>query len=214
MKKKKEQNFFEKNKYNVIKEAISPELASFVYAYFQNKRAVAAVLQDSKFLSPYDETWGTWKDEQIPNTYSHYADVAMETLLTRTLPTMQRITNLDLIPCYTYARIYKYGDELHRHKDRPSCEISATLNLGGDSWPIMLDPTGQEGEKGVIVDLNPGDMLIYRGCDLEHWRKPFEGYDCGQVFMHYNDAKGPFGKENINDNRPMLGLPVWFKNRN
>ena len=30
----------------------------------------------------------------------------------------------------------------------------------------MLDPTGQEGEKGVIVDLNPGDMLIYRGCDL------------------------------------------------
>ena len=97
---------------------------------------MAKVLHDSNIFIPYDETWGTWKDEQIPNTYSHYSDVAMETLLTRTLPTMQRITNLDLIPCYTYARIYKYGDELHRHKDRPSCEISATLNLGGDSWPL------------------------------------------------------------------------------
>jgi len=25
------------------------------------------------------------------------------------------------------------------------------------------------------VLLNSGDMLIYRGCDLEHWRDPFEG---------------------------------------
>ena len=32
--------------------------------------------------------------------------------------------------------------------------------------------------------------------------------------MHYNDANGPFGKENINDNRPMLGLPGWFKELN
>ena len=138
-----------KNIVYVIKEAISHSF--FRFAFFKTKEQLAKVLHDSKFLSLFYDKWGTWKDEQIPNTYSHYSDVAMETLLTRTLPTMQRITNLDLIPCYTYARIYKYGDELHRHKDRPSCEISATLNLGGDSWPIMLDPTGQEGEKGVIL---------------------------------------------------------------
>lgn len=214
MSKKKEtkiENFFQANNYAVIKSAISSELASFIYQYFQNKRAVAQVLQESKFLSPFDETWGTWKDSQIPNTYSHYADLAMETLMSRTLPLMKKTTGLELIPCYTYARIYKYGDELHRHKDRPSCEISATMNLGGDDWPIKLEPSGQEGKEGITVDLSPGDMLIYKGTNLEHWRESFQGYDCGQVFMHYNDLNGPFGNENLNDKRPMLGLPAWYK---
>jgi hypothetical protein len=204
-------NFFKDNNYAVIQEAISSEVASFVYAYFQNKRAVAQYLQENKFLTPFDETWGTWNDAQIPNTYSHYADLAMETLMVRVMPIMKKVTELNLVPCYTYARIYKYGDELKRHKDRPSCEISCTMNLGGDDWPIKLEPSGEEGKEGLTVNLKQGDMLVYRGTLLEHWREPFQGYDCGQVFMHYNDADGPFGESNINDKRPMLGLPGYFK---
>jgi hypothetical protein len=210
-KKKISYNFFKDNNYAVIQEAISSEVASFVYAYFQNKRAVAQYLQENKFLTPFDETWGTWNDAQIPNTYSHYADLAMETLMVRVMPIMKKVTELNLVPCYTYARIYKYGDELKRHKDRPSCEISCTMNLGGDDWPIKLEPSGEEGKEGLTVNLKQGDMLVYRGTLLEHWREPFQGYDCGQVFMHYNDADGPFGESNINDKRPMLGLPGWFK---
>jgi len=210
-KKKISYNFFKDNNYAVIQEAISSEVASFVYAYFQNKRAVAQYLQENKFLTPFDETWGTWNDAQIPNTYSHYADLAMETLMVRVMPIMKKVTELNLVPCYTYARIYKYGDELKRHKDRPSCEISCTMNLGGDDWPIKLEPSGEEGKEGITVNLKQGDMLVYRGTLLEHWREPFQGYDCGQVFMHYNDADGPFGESNINDKRPMLGLPGYFK---
>ena len=210
-KKKISYNFFKDNNYAVIQEAISSEVASFVYAYFQNKRAVAQHLQENKFLTPFDETWGTWNDAQIPNTYSHYADLAMETLMVRVMPIMKKVTELNLVPCYTYARIYKYGDELKRHKDRPSCEISCTMNLGGDDWPIKLEPSGEEGKEGITVNLKQGDMLVYRGTLLEHWREPFQGYDCGQVFMHYNDADGPFGESNINDKRPMLGLPGYFK---
>jgi len=208
---KKQENLFKKNNYDIVRNVISSEVCSFIYQYFQNKRAVAQVLQESKFLSPFDETWGTWRDAQIPNTYSHYADLVMETLMSRTLPIMKKVTGLELIPCYTYARIYKFGDELHRHKDRPSCEISGTMNLGGDPWPIKLEPSGETGLEGVTVDLNPGDMLIYRGTHVEHWRDPFQGYDCGQVFIHYNDSNGPFGNVNLNDKRPMLGLPGWFK---
>ena len=210
-KKKISYNFFKDNNYAVIQEAISSEVASFVYAYFQNKRAVAQYLQENKFLTPFDETWGTWNDAQIPNTYSHYADLAMETLMVRVMPIMKKVTELNLVPCYTYARIYKYGDELKRHKDRPSCEISCTMNLGGDDWPIKLEPSGEKGKEGLTVNLKQGDMLVYRGTLLEHWREPFQGYDCGQVFMHYNDADGPFGESNINDKRPMLGLPGYFK---
>mgnify|MGYP003624872710 CR=1 FL=1 len=202
---------FKKNKYSVLKNAISPELAKFVYNYFLKKRKVARFLFDNKYISPYTEYYGVWNDPQIPNTYSHYADMAMETLLEEVKPTMEKHTGIKLTPTYSYARIYKKGDVLVRHKDRYSCEISTTLNLGGDDWSIYLDPTGKESQAGIKVDLKPGDMLIYSGCDLEHWREEFKGKDCGQVFLHYNDAKKKTAKENEYDKRPFLGLPGWYK---
>ena len=63
------------------------------------------------------------------------------------------------------------------------------MNLGGDDWPIYIEPSGKKDEKGIKVNLNPGDMLVYKGCDLEHWREEFKGVECGQVFFHYNDVK-------------------------
>ena len=80
---------FKNNKYTVLKQAISPELANFIYKYFCNKRRVARLLFDSKFISPFTDYWGIWNDDQVPNTYSHYADLAMETLLEELKPVME-----------------------------------------------------------------------------------------------------------------------------
>ena len=124
---------------------------------------------------------------------------------------MEQKTKLKLTPAYTYARVYKKGDILERHKDRFSCEISTTLNLGGDNWPIYVEPSGKENKKGVKVNLKPGDMLIYLGCELEHWREPFEGDECVQVFLHYNNVKTKGAEKNIFDTRIHIGLPGWFK---
>ena len=202
---------FKKNKYTVLKNAISPELAEFVYQYFLNKREVARFLFDQKYISPFTEYFGIWNDQQVPNTYSHYSDIAMETLLTKVKPVMEKHTGIKLSPTYSYARIYKKGDVLARHKDRYSCEISTTLNRGGESWPIYLDPTGKKGQAGIKIELEPGDMLIYSGCDLEHWREEFKGKDCAQVFLHYNKSNSKTAKEYYLDNRTMLGAPSWFK---
>jgi len=213
---------FKRNKYTVIKKAISKDLSQFLFNYFLIKRQVAKTLFESKYISPFETMLGIWTDEQVPNTYSHYSDIAMETLLLKVKSVMEKETNLKLIENYSYARIYKKGDILHRHKDRFSCEISTTLNLGGDIWPIFLEPNPKNGKvidgkyvsdntKGIKVILNPGDMLVYRGNELEHWREPFEGEDCVQVFLHYNNEKTERAKENIFDNRPHLGLPAWFK---
>ena len=202
---------FKKNKYSILRKAISKELANFTYAYFLNKRKVARFLFDQKWLSPFTEYFGLWNDQQIPNTYSHYGDLVMETLLQRVKPVMEKHTKLKLSETYSYARIYKKGDILHRHKDRPSCEISTTINLGGDSWPIYVDPTGRQGQAGIKVDLKPGDMLIYSGCTLEHWREEFTGDNCGQVFLHYNKAGTKNARENQFDKRPFLGLPTFYK---
>jgi hypothetical protein len=214
---------FKENNYIIIRAVISKELSDFCYDYFLLKRKVAEILFAEKIISPFNEMWGVWNDQQVPETYSHYADIVMETLLTKIQPIMEKQTELTLIPNYSYARIYKKGDILKRHKDRFSCEISTTLNLGGDKWPIFLEPeknvgvpgengiTFESNNKGIEVDLEPGDMLVYKGNILEHWREVFEGENCGQVFLHYNDINTPGAEENKFDKRPFIGLPSRFK---
>jgi len=216
---------FKKKKYTVIRQAISKDLAVFVANYFNMQRQVYDTCFREKYFSPFETIFGYYegKDDQIPNTYSQYANVAMETLLLKCLPQIEKITRLKLYPAYTYARIYKKGDVLKRHKDRFSCEISTTMNLGGDNWPIYLSPnenvgipndkniTTESKAKGIKVDLKPGDMLVYSGCELEHWREKFKGKECVQVFLHYNNRKTPGARDNMFDKRPHLGLPSWFR---
>ena len=219
---------FKKNKYTVIKQAVSKDLAIFIANYFSMKKQVYDTCMKYRYISPFETVLGFYENEneQIPNTYSCYSDIAMETLLLKCQPKMEEATGLKLYPSYTYARIYKKGDELKRHKDRFSCEISTTMNLGGDNWPIYLSPyenvgipngkniTSESKAKGVEVNLKPGDMLIYSGCELEHWRKPFKGKECVQVFLHYNNQKTLGAKDNMFDKRPHLGLPGWFTKKN
>lgn len=222
-------NDFKKNKFIVIKSAISKEIANFVCNYFLLKKEAVYYMYENNIISINEITsviLGTWKDPQVPNMYSHYSDFAMETLLKNLLPIMEKETKLKLIPTYSYARIYEKGSNLFRHKDRVSCEISTTLNLGGNSWPIFIDPTGEDnifnkrstdkGEecdikktahKGIKIILEPGDMLVYKGDELEHWREEFKGERCVQVFLHYNEKDGKFKNKNLYDGRPMLGVP-------
>ena len=216
---------FKKKKYTVIKEAISKDLAVFIANYFRMQKQVYDTCRQARYFSPFESILGYYEgeNEQIPNTYSTYGNIAMETLLLKCQPGMEKATGLKLYPSYTYARIYKKGDELKRHKDRFSCEISTTMNLGGDDWPIYLSPNENVGApdgknittaskaKGVRVDLKPGDMLVYRGVELEHWREKFKGKECVQVFLHYNNRKTLGAKDNMFDKRPHLGLPSWFK---
>ena len=215
---------FKKNKYCIIKEAIPKDIAEFVYNYFLMKRKVLQTMIEKRYISTFSDEWGKLEgDDQAPNSYSHYADIAMETLLTRCLPIMEKTTKLKLFPTYSYARIYKTGDVLKRHKDRFSCEISTTMNLGGDPWCIYLEPKKNVGipdnkkitafskNKGIKVILKPGDMLVYKGMELEHWREEFQGDNCCQVFLHYNNQNSKNANKNIYDQRKHLGLPAWFK---
>ena len=216
---------FKKKKYTVIRQAISKDLAAFVANYFLMQKQVYDTCRAQRYISPFENIIGHYegRDEQIPETYSQYSNIAMETLMLKCQPEMEKVTGLKLYPAYTYARIYKKGDELKRHKDRFSCEISTTMNLAGDDWPIYLEPDPKKGgikpgvgyvsdnTKGIKVDLKPGDMLVYSGCELEHWREKFKGKECVQVFLHYNNRKTPGAKDNMFDKRPHLGLPSWFK---
>ena len=211
---------FKTKKYQVIQGALSKELANFIFNYIMLQRDAVDFMMKHNKVNPFNPFIGNRVDKQVPGCYTKYADWVMETLLQYMRPIMKAKTGMDLVPTYSYTRLYEKGNILKRHKDRPSCEISTTLHLGGDPWPIFLDPSGANfvideykqtikpgAPKGVRVDLKVGDMLIYSGCELEHWREPFEGMVCSQVFLHYNHANGPFAKTNLYDKRPLLGIP-------
>ena len=190
---------FQTDNYQVVRNAISQDLCTFLFDYVKLKKRAVGFLY--KYSSIEQQSMlGSFGDDMIPNVYCNYADFAMETLLDRLTPLMEEETNLELSPTYSYMRVYEKGTELFKHRDRPSCEISTTLNLGGDHWPIFVEPD-------IQVDLAPGDMLIYKGNVLEHWRDRFEGNECIQVFLHYKTKNGQFIKDNKFDNRPFLGLP-------
>ena len=212
---------FKTKKYQVIRGALSKELANFIFNYMMLQRDAVDFMMKHNKINSYNPFIGTRTDPQIPGCYAKYADWVMETLLMYMIPIMKAKTGMELLPTYSYTRLYEKGNILHRHKDRPSCEISTTLHLGGDPWPIFMDPSGADNivsgsetttvvkpgaPKGVRIDLKIGDMLIYSGCELEHWREPFQGTVCSQVFLHYNHANGPFAKTNLFDKRPILGI--------
>ena len=197
---------YKKNSYLIVKNAIPIDVANFVYDYFNMKKRTFITLKETGYISKFDVDWGQY-DKQVPTAYAHYADLAMETILDILTPKMSKLTKLDLTPTYSYARIYGKGDILHRHTDRYSCEVSTTLNLGGDMWPICLI---DKNKKHKEIKLNPSDMLIYNGCELEHWRDEFKGDICSQVFLHYN-IKNDKADTNLYDNRLHLGLPSGFK---
>jgi hypothetical protein len=128
-------------------------------------------------------------DPQAPNSHSAYDFLPFVKLLVKKVTHVTELLGEDVLPTYTYARVYKNNSVLERHRDRPACEISITLNLAKDTnWPIFFQlPDGSENS----IELNPGDAVLYLGCQADHWRNKFEGEEHVQLFLHYVRADGP-----------------------
>ena len=188
---------FKENGYVLVKNVLSKELIEVAtrYTLFDEEQNL------NLELSTPD------REPQIHNSHSKYADPLMESLLIQLQHIIEINSGLKLYPTYSYYRVYRPGAILKIHKDRPSCEISATLSLGFDykndslyKWPIYMD--------GTPCVLEPGDLVIYRGCDLDHWREKFtapEDSFHSQVFLHYVDAQGPYNDFKF-DERPYVGF--------
>jgi len=149
----------------------------------------------------------TRADVYIPDNKILYGDPLMDSILDLSCPLIEAITGAHLYPGFTLCRIYKEGDALQPHVDRT--DISASLTLGFDlgniraskpdyMWAIYLD--------GNPFLCEPGDLVIFRGPEIRHWRDPFEGKYQIQISLHYAARHG----ESISlkyDGRPSLGLP-------
>ena len=202
-----------KSDYIHVKKFISDDVADLLYGHvLLAHRRLSVMLDDKDFCKKYPNEklpptlYGTFDDPQALDDLSRYGDLIFDTLLLGKTEQLEQITETGLIPQYSYYRLYTKDAELKKHKDRESCEVSLTMCLGYDaetSWPIWFkDKDGKE----ISISLEKGDMVIYRGCDLEHWREPFEGNNIAQVFLHYTKKGGKYGNEKY-DGRTALGYP-------
>jgi hypothetical protein len=180
---------FAQDGYVVVRELIDPALARLLCAAVESLEAGQALRAASG---------GPTRAAGI------YGDGLFETMLDRLRPSIEAATGRRLHPTYSYARMYRLGDALIRHRDRAACEISVSLCVGqapaDPPWPLFV-----EGAAGAYAaKLLPGDALVYRGIDLPHWREPFAGERAAQAFLHYVDADGPHADQKF-DGRAALG---------
>jgi hypothetical protein len=150
----------------------------------------------------------TVKDVQCPKSEAIHGTVTFDKLLEDLTPHFEQASGLKLFPTYSYARFYSSQDEeLKVHRDRPACEISASLTLDfeGDVWPIFMG-ANEDKSNATEIKMEIGDAVMYRGCDVYHWREAYkEGKWQAQVFLHYVDQDGPHAEWKY-DKRESLGL--------
>jgi hypothetical protein len=128
------------------------------------------------------------KDSQCPKSFATYNYRPFLELLVNKTSYISELIGEPVLPTYCYARLYQKGEVLEKHKDRPSCEISITLNLFKDKdWDIFF--TKPNGEK-TSLNMSAGQAALYLGCESEHWRDAFEGDEYAQVFLHYVRSNG------------------------
>jgi hypothetical protein len=127
-------------------------------------------------------------DCQAPNSSSEYNFIDFLEMLCEKVPLVSSLIGENVLPTYSYARVYKDGSVLERHHDRHACEISLTIHLDGDKeWPIYIEtPNGEE----VELILKSGDAMLYLGSVAEHWRNQFLGKEYVQLFLHYVRSRG------------------------
>ena len=130
---------FKDSGYLIIPKILSKELLDFIGIYAYNRARIEGVQSI---------------DNQVPNTPSFLYDYIMENLSDFLLPRIESIIGMKLLPTYTYFRVYKAGDILEKHIDRPACEISITLSLRkrGNIWPIYINNTDYKTREGDNVE--------------------------------------------------------------
>ena len=183
---------FKDNKYQPVKEIISKDIVSIATQYTLldelNNPSIGA-------------------DTQVINSHSRYADQLMESILLYLQPAVEFVSGLQLLPTYSYYRVYRPGHELKPHTDRPSCEISVTVSFGRNyqsengkyDWPMFVE--------GNPVVMEPGDGIVYMGMEAEHWREKFIAPEYSyhvQGFFHYVNANGPHADHAL-DKRLYIG---------
>lgn len=174
--------------YSARREFIGTEVCQLIFGYVTLRHSIGQ-------MNP--------ADRQVLAAPTLYGDVLTDALLQQQTAKVEQAVGCALSPTYSYVRLHGPGATLPIHLDRPACEITVSVNIGGDApWPLWLRTDSGD----VAIDLRVGDALIYEGVVIPHWREPFVGTRQVQCVLHYVRRDGPFASQKF-DGRPALGMP-------
>lgn len=196
-------SLFKQTGFYVYENAISEDTVKLLKTQFEMLMNVSAFKDGVKELNY--KTITKYSDKQVPHSFPQYGHHAFESLMLVIQPKVEEVTGLTLYPCYTYARAMYEGAIMLKHKDRPSCQYSVTMCIDEDKdceYPIYME--NYAGEVNEVY-LAPGDMIVYNGTELNHWRERYTGKRQIQAFLHYVDANGQYADYKF-DKRPILGI--------
>ena len=193
--------------YEIVRGVLPPEHLDHMDLEFELMRKLQYMQggqsEENKFM---------FGDSQVTNSFAYYSALCFEALSLQLQPLMEEITGKKLYPTYTYARIYYNGATMAIHKDRPSCQFSTTVNISIDEepWEIWFETlTGQK----KAIKLWPGDLIVYKGDTLNHWRDAYQGQRQTQAFLHYVDKNGNY-RDYKWDHRPYIGTAANSRKTN
>jgi hypothetical protein len=127
-------------------------------------------------------------------------------LLWGMMPVVSSIAGTELLPTYSYLRIYRKGEVCRIHTDRQACEHSLSLTLAySDDIPWALDVAcaPQEPMSSMADDfgtsdhfslpMQAGDAVLYQGITHSHGRlRPNPNRWSAHVFLHWVERDGPY----------------------
>ena len=191
---------FEDSDFKVIKNALSSDTCKILAREFRMTRDVLHFNADKTKKYPF-------ADEMVEKSFSWYSPLCFESLADTIIKDIVADNvGAQVVPTYSYGRIYYNGSELRRHVDRSSSEISVSVCLDIDrsveDWPIYIEDINGHIEE---ISQAPGDIVIYDGNKLPHWRDPYKGNEHINAFMFYVRSDGNRSCL-IYDTRPCLGL--------
>lgn len=128
-------------------------------------------------------------DAQVEGAPCEYADPVAEQLMRAKMPYLGNVLRLDLAPTYSYLRMYRPGDRVAAHRDRPACEITVVASLASDpQWPLHI----LTGVQALGFCPPPRGAVTFRGHELLHWRDTLcTGNSVAHVLFHYVQRDGP-----------------------
>ena len=172
--------FFERNGYLIIKNLCDPKKLFHPVPELRGQ-----LTYKSKDLDDFEHIE---VENQVEGSVARYWHPQYRETHSKIRLILEQAIGRKLYNTYYYDRFYFPGQALTIHSDRPACEISVTVHVSTnleENWPIWIktpdvftDSSKMElvskGENRS-VDLEPGDGMVYKGCERPHWRDPMPG---------------------------------------
>jgi hypothetical protein len=102
---------------------------------------------------------------------------------------VSRVAGEPVKPTHAYVSAYKQGAVLRLHVDRKQCVFTLSLwidysaqSASSEPWPLWFQTDAGK----VAVTQKSGDAVLFRRCELPHWRdRPPAGSASTTLLFHY-----------------------------